>query len=201
MEKLDDKKVFIIFSVSIVLMMLLILFFSINTKKINVANNEESQSESNVKKDYLAEQRNKNANLPMPIKNIPTLSVSEGKGVDIASDEVVSSKTEISKLSEKLPFNKKITTSKGLSIEIMIPEQKLQDNDFSLTVYIFGINYEVENDSRDYLIQKVSFQEGAKEVFSFLKQNNIDVTNLIVRWGDRKKIRDKAENWLLESVM
>ena len=70
-----------------------------------------------------------------------------------------------------------------------------------MTVYIFGINYEVENDSRDYLIQKVSFQEGAKEVFSFLKQNNIDVTNLIVRWGDRKKIRDKAENWLLESVM
>lgn len=171
------------------------IFFYLNTKKETAKKNEDFL---NYQKGNTLKTRNEN--LPLAINEIPTINPTKGGGVDINSTEIINSKAEIFKITNKLPFNKKIKTSSGLDVEIMIPSQKLQDNDYYLTVYVFGINYKVANDARDYLKQRNGFLEGAKEVFSFLKQNNISNNEIIIKWGDKKYIRDKAENWIKEDL-
>ncbi|HRN70306.1 MAG TPA: hypothetical protein PLS49_03905 [Candidatus Woesebacteria bacterium] len=68
------------------------------------------------------------------IETAPTLSPNKGQGIDINSTFIKNSQSELKKLSNSLPYQTSVTSSKGLPIEIVIPQTKFEDNTWTLTV-------------------------------------------------------------------
>ena len=77
-----------------------------------------------------------------------------------------------------------------------IPAKDLQENTWSLTVQVFGIDYQVPENSQDYQIMKASFREAANAVFEWMKSNGVNPQKTIIRWGDKAFIKQQAEEWL-----
>jgi hypothetical protein len=129
------------------------------------------------------------------ISVIPTLQTDQG-GINPQSVQAQASQREIKKITRTLPFEKEVMTSKGIKTSIVIPSADLQDNTWSLYVQIFGIDYNVPESSNDYVIMKQAFRESAQEVFTWLQKNGVDLKSIIIVWGDRKFIQNRAEEWL-----
>ena len=134
--------------------------------------------------------------IPPSTNNLPTYAPEKGRGVDLKAPLIKNSTREIEKLYRFLPLNQEVRLSTGLTVSIVIPAQNLQNNPWTLTVQIFGIDYEVPQSDPSYLLMKNSFQEAAKVVFNWIKNNNVNLQNVIISWGDRQFIQDRAEEWL-----
>lgn len=128
--------------------------------------------------------------------NIPTLPPSKGQGIDIDSKEVETSTSAIETLSKSLPYNKKFTSSQGIPIEILIPPPTLMENKWTLTIQIFGIDYQIPENDPQYNVMKNSFLDAASDVFRFIQSNGVDPNDLIVQWGDREFIQQRSAQWL-----
>ena len=103
------------------------------------------------------------------INNVPTIQIdTEEKGLDLNSTDIITSKQSLSSLKNALPYNKIITTSQGLTVEILIPPYDLLENEWTLTTHIFGIDYQVPETDPEYQKNMYSFQEAAQEVYLFL---------------------------------
>lgn len=128
--------------------------------------------------------------------NLPTYVPEQGRGVNLKAPLIKNSTREIEKLYRYLPLNQEVKLSTGLTVSIVIPAKSLQSNPWTLTVQIFGIDYEVPQSDPNYLLMKNSFQEATNIVFNWMKKNNANLQNIIINWGDRKFIQDRAEEWL-----
>lgn len=145
---------------------------------------------------------------PTPIQNItpiayprsplaaPTLSTNEGLGTDTASESVQSSISEINSLEPFLPYKDQRRLSTGIPVTIFIPQRSDTDNPWTLSVGIYGINYQVNPNDSDYDLQKKSFLEAANIAFEWMESKKVDPEKLYITWGDRAYIQDQAERWL-----
>lgn len=134
--------------------------------------------------------------LPQSIRNAPTYAPNQGQGVNLESTLVQTSMTEIEKLAFYLPYLKEYKLSTNLTVSIVIPAKDLQDNPWTLSVQIFAIDYGVPEDSPDYQVMKTSFIEAANAVFEWMKSLGVDPQKIIIRWGDKAFIKERAEEWL-----
>jgi len=137
--------------------------------------------------------------IPPSTNNLPTYVPGKGRGVDLEAPLIKNSTREIQKLYRFLPLNQEVRLSTGLTVSIVIPAQDLQSNPWTLTVQIFGIDYEVPQSDSSYPLMKNSFQEATRVVFNWIKNNNANLQSIIISWGDRKFIQDRAEEWLISS--
>jgi len=137
--------------------------------------------------------------IPPSTNNLPTYVPGKGRGVDLEAPLIKNSTREIQKLYRFLPLNQEVRLSTGLTVSIVIPAQNLQSNPWTLTVQIFGIDYEVSQSDSSYPLMKNSFQEATRVVFNWIKNNNANLQSIIISWGDRKFIQDRAEEWLISS--
>lgn len=129
-------------------------------------------------------------------KIIPTLSEAEGGGIDIESKVASDSAAEILKLQTFLPYLRTFRLTTGLEIDVLINEQALQDNPWSLSIELYGIDYQTPTSDKNYTLMKNSFREAAAGVFSFIESNGINPKKIIFTWGDREFIQSRAEEWL-----
>lgn len=132
----------------------------------------------------------------LDIANIPTLPPG---GVNINSQIVKDSENEIKKIYPLLPYKTTFNSSAGITLSIIIPPQNLQDNPWSLTIYIFGIDYQVPQESMDYPNTKISFKESGNYVLDWLKKNGVDINKIFIVWGDKFFIQERSMQWLKEN--
>lgn len=134
--------------------------------------------------------------IPLDITIAPTYAPSQGQGINIQSPVVQQSISEIKKLAPFLPYNKDLTLSNGTTVSIVIPPYDLQNNEWTLTVQIFNVDYQTTPDQPDYQNQRQSFKEAANYVFSWMQSNGVDPKKIFVSWGDKAYIQDQAQEWL-----
>lgn len=130
------------------------------------------------------------------ITAVPTLPRDKGGGINTKSKIAKESIDEINKLQPYLPYNEDFLTSNGLKISILIPAKELQANDWTLTVNIFGINYQTEKNSEEYFIMKRSFREAVAKLAEWVNVRGASYDKIIVSWGDRAFMQERAEEWL-----
>ena len=133
---------------------------------------------------------------PKKIADIPRLTDQQGGGINTQTKTVVDSVKNIESLSSKLPFNNSFTSSSGLEVEILIPSKEYLENDWTLTVQMFGIDYQVPDGDPEYESMKQSFREGANIVFKFIEDAGLNPNDFIILWGNRQIIQDSSEKWL-----
>ena len=63
---------------------------------------------------------------------------------------------------------------------------------------IFGIDYQSPENTTDYAIAKSTFLEAANKVFAWMESKGADPNKIIISWGDRQFIQERAEKWLSE---
>lgn len=131
--------------------------------------------------------------IPLFIDAIPTTS--QGASYfDLSSPQITSSKSEIARLVPYLPYRKTFTLSNKLIVTIVVPEEKLQESDWTLDVNIYDIDYQVPKD--DEKTMKQSFKEAAGLLFSWMRQRGADPEKIIIIFGDRLFMQERAKEWL-----
>ena len=113
-----------------------------------------------------------------------------------ALNQICESIKEIANVSALLPYTKEAQLSDGRTIEIVIPSMSIADNEWTLLVQLFGIDYEVPADSTEYELEKQAFLKGVTHVNTFFQKNNIDSSKIIIIWGDREFMHTRAQEWL-----
>ena len=135
---------------------------------------------------------------PQNIQSLPTFSPAKGQGVDVTALSVQASIEEINKLDPYLPFTQDVQLANGQTVSISIPPKNLQNNPWTLTVQIFGIDYNTTPDQPDYQLSKQSFLQAADTVFQWLQSHNANPAKIYISWGDKAYIQTQAESWLKE---
>ncbi len=130
------------------------------------------------------------------IEAMPTLEPLRGAGIDLESTGVKESKMEIQKLSVNLPFSREIRISESETISLQIPELQYQTNSWILTVYVYGIEYNVPRNTPEYTENKKLFLRASGELFGWMSSKNIDPKKIIIQWDDKAYIQNRAEEWL-----
>lgn len=136
------------------------------------------------------------SSLPQPkkVEHIPTLLPTQGLGIDITSQEVTDSQSEIQKLSPFLPYEKNVITSNGIPVQIFIAPTALQENPWTITIQIYGLDFQTPQGKNAAM--KQAFREVADDTFSWMSAQEADPKKIIIRWGDREFVHTKAEEWL-----
>ncbi|HLD26387.1 MAG TPA: hypothetical protein VJB63_00295 [Patescibacteria group bacterium] len=124
--------------------------------------------------------------------------VEGGYGPHINSPLIQNAIKEKKKLTFFLPFDKQMRLSSGEEVSIVVPSEKYQHNAWTLTVQIFGIEYERASDDPEYETEKRSFLEASRMVFDWMRSHGVDYKKLIINWGDKAFIQERAEQWLNE---
>lgn len=135
---------------------------------------------------------------PPKQESLPVIPQAQGGGIDVKSQQVRQSTTEINKLTSSLPYLQNLVLTTGQTVDIAIPGKNLQLNAWTLTVQIFGIDYQSPENTTDYAIAKSTFLEAANKVFAWMESKGADPNKIIISWGDRQFIQERAEKWLSE---
>lgn len=130
------------------------------------------------------------------ITSLPRISDANGGGIDESHTIVQTSKQSLEALSPHLPYSKILTSSDGLVIEVVIPAQELVSNDWTLLAQIFGIDYQISPEDPSYELMRRAFLTGAQDVREFLEMYEISPTSIIIQWGDRTHMMERANEWL-----
>lgn len=128
--------------------------------------------------------------------DLPYIPENRGGGIDVRSEAVRRSTAEIRKLTSSLPYQQSLNLSTNKTVEILIPSQNLQLNAWTLTVQIFDLDYQIPENDPDYNLAKASFIEAANSIFSWMESKGADPNKMIIVWGDRAFIQERAEQWL-----
>lgn len=164
------------------------LFFSLVFMQLT--NRSQDRQESPIPTPFVV----KNTANPPAIASLPK---KEGTQAINTNEPIVqSSESEVQKISAYIPYITEITTPGGTNLSIVIPEKSLQTDPWKLTVQIFGINYNVLPEEPDYQKERSAFIFGANHVFAWMREKNVDPEKVIIKWGDRAFIQQKAEEWL-----
>ena len=134
--------------------------------------------------------------IPKNISEVPTIPYKQGGGIDVSSPLVKDSEENIKKLLAALPYQKEIKTSNGLTIEVLIPPADLQENKWTFSATVYGIDYQAPEGTPEYILNRTAFREGAADIFNFVRKQGVDPEKLIFQWGDREFIEERAKKWL-----
>lgn len=116
------------------------------------------------------------------------------QAINLQSQEVVNSQAEINKIKTKLPLEETFTATNGIESTILIPASEFQDSEWTLTILINGIDYQVPVEEEAN--SKQAFLESTQKVFNWLESQGADPSKIYIVWGDKKFIQDKATEWL-----
>src|SRR5262249_15067583 len=130
------------------------------------------------------------------IKYVPTLAPTQGAGLNLQSPQVIASMDEIVKLYPYLPYQKDLTTKNSVQVSIIIPSKEGQDNNHTLLINVEGIVFQAPDTSPQYPVMKAAFIEVANDTLSWIKSKGADPSKILIKWGDRKFIQDRAAQWL-----
>lgn len=133
---------------------------------------------------------------PIKMADVPYKPSDQGGGVDTGAQKVVDSKNEIKKLVNAFPYEQNFQTTSGKKVTILIPGADLQLNPWTLTVQIFGIDYQTSPEYEDYQSEKNAFVESANLVFGWMKSQGVNPDKIIISWGGKEFIQQRAEEWL-----
>lgn len=131
---------------------------------------------------------------PKSIEQSPTQIATAGAVIDLQSEEIKISSDEIKKLASFLPYKQTYKLSTGLEVLVTIPPLSLQDSSWALEVNINGVDYQVPES--DETLMKQSFIEASNKLIEWLRLQGVDTGKIFIVWGDRKIIRDRADQWL-----
>jgi len=120
------------------------------------------------------------------------------KGIDLSSTTVKLSKKSIKDLSPSLPYQFSFTTTEDINVDVSIPPTSVMTSDWLLPIYIFGPDYQIPETDSTYEDNKKAFLEGANNAKTFLEEKNIDLSRIIIEWGDREIIKTRSKKWLKE---
>ncbi len=187
MNKKDSYLLFIIASITLLLFVIFVIAFILLNR----------QQEQQPVPTESPSQKSTPIERPVRIKDIPTVPSANGGSLNISSAPVQGSAREVEKLYPFLPFTRDLTVSNGTEVTIVIPERELQDDPWKLTVQIFGINYQVTEQEESYATTKQAFIEAANVVFAWMSQQGANPSKVIIKWGDRAFIQERAEQWLM----
>lgn len=134
--------------------------------------------------------------IPQDIRAAPTFAPSEGMGIDVLSEPIQKSISEIAKIESSLPFKKTVLLSTGDEADILIPKRSSFSNKWTLTIYIDGLNFNIHPQEPEYDKIRTSFLEAANIAFDWIREGGADPTKMYINWGDRAFIQEKAEVWL-----
>ncbi len=132
--------------------------------------------------------------VPKIVDEAPRVTTSEDAAINLQSDPVKISRSEIRKLVSFLPFEQTYQLSTGVKVSLIIPSPALQNSDWALEVDVNGIDYQVAKDEEE--IMKKSFIETSGKVFDWMKSKEVDPAKIYIVWGDRQFIRNRAQEWL-----
>lgn len=198
-EQFDKKKIYLLIFASIaVLFILMILFNSLQNRTASQVEPTSTPTPYPTPTSVeLVRTSPPPQTIPEPqsIKNAPAYTPEKGQGIDLESEIIKSSTAEVEKLYPYLPYIIDYQLSTGLTVSVVIPGKDLQENPWTLTVQIFGIDYQIPQDSQDYELMKNSFREAAASVLDWVKTKDVDTQKLIIRWGDKTLIKERAEEW------
>ncbi|MFA9289052.1 MAG: hypothetical protein ACEQSA_04190 [Weeksellaceae bacterium] len=122
---------------------------------------------------------------------------STDNGVNRQSPDVQASEQEIQQLLTALPYQTSFTTQAGIPIDITISRTVTVEHPWYLSVDIYGIDYEVPENSPDYAIMRNAFLEGVNISMTWLNSNNVDTTKMYIEWGgDKAIIQNRVSQWL-----
>lgn len=133
---------------------------------------------------------------PPSTDELPYKPTDQGGGLDLNAPVVQESKAGVQKLNTYLPYQTELDLSTGIKASVVIPGQQFQTDNWTLTVQIFGIDYQVSEGDKDYEVMRKSFLEASSSVFEWIKDKGVDPEKLIIIWGDRAFIQESAEKWL-----
>lgn len=122
----------------------------------------------------------------------------EGYAIITSAPVVRASEQEVAKLRPQLPYLREFTTTNNKTLSIVIPDEEYQDDPWKLTAQIFGVDFQIPTSNRQYEQEKQAFLEGASHIFGWIKDQGADPNKVIIKWGDRAFIQERAEQWLAE---
>jgi len=128
---------------------------------------------------------------------LPTYQPEKGRGVDLEIPIVASSIQEIQKLNAYLPYTYTFKTLANTEVSLVIPDVNSQTNDWTLTINIFGLDYSLQKNDKDYNAMKESFNETVLYVKKWIEEKGVDYTKIMINWGEQEYIQDKSQEWLL----
>ncbi len=140
--------------------------------------------------------QNINKNSFKNISAAPTLAVSGVSGIDVNSQVVKKSIDEISIINNKLPYKSTVKLDSGEEAIVYIPKTSQNAHRWLLTVNIDGVDYEIPDKSPDMSKHRELFRMGAQNVYGWLRDQGVDPENIMILWGDTKKIQDRSLEWL-----
>lgn len=140
-------------------------------------------------------------NLPSKISPILTTELpfnppEQGGGIDLKANIVQESQNQIAKLLPFLPYESDFKADDGQKFTILIPGAEYQKTSWVLDVQIFGVDYQVDENDPDYTAQKEYFLSAASSIFDWIKTKGGNPEKIIINWGDKHFIRERAEKWL-----
>lgn len=140
---------------------------------------------------------------PVPVNNEDMTVINEipwddEEGIDLDSAEVIESQNAISTITSALPYNYSFTTEDGIDVEVSISSSLLEFQNWVLPISVYGPDYQVPIDDPEYEMHKKAFLEGASHALQFIESEGINTSDVIIDWGSREIVRNRALEWLAE---
>jgi len=189
----STKKQIIIFGLLLFILFIILSAINVFTKK-----KERAPVQSPVLIITPTQMPTKNETLPSDESGIllPTYPPEKGAGVDLENAKVASSILEIEKLYNYLPFAYTFKSTTNKEVSIVIPGKESQVNNWTLTVNIYDLDYEVKKGDIEYDSMKNTFRETAKYITDWIAAKGIDNNKILFNWGEQEYIQNKSKEWL-----
>ncbi len=184
----NNKKILIALSLLLLFIIITYLILARSGKYNNSGNLSPTPISDSLSSPILVKSKN--------LDDAPTLAPEQGGGLDTSSNVLKDSALNIEKIAPAIPYKKTFVSSVGIEVGILIPSVKYQENRWTLLVNISGIDFEVPPNTSDYSTMKIAFREGVADVFKFIKAQGANPEKIIIKWGGRLFIEERAAEWL-----
>ena len=192
----DSKKQMVVFALLLIILVAIVL-------TIDLLNRKKKNTIPQVKLTNIA-----TSPTPIPKRSeilpsfgkgnlLPTYQPEKGRGVDLENPIVASSIREIQKLNPYLPYMYSFKTLANTEVSLVIPEADSQTNSWTLTINVFGLDYTLQKNDKDYNTMKESFNETVLYVKKWIEERGVDYTKILINWGEQEYIQNKSQEWLL----
>ena len=109
-----------------------------------------------------------------------------------------SSKSELVKAKEKLPYRTIVESSTGNRITLTL--YQLPGDEFTLYAEMAPIEFQSTYEDPQLPKNILDFRETATVIYNWLKENNVDSSKIFISWGSKAYVQKNAAAWLNVSL-